>query len=308
MGGGGGGYTPPSLGSLQQKILEARELEESKLQQQINEFLRARLAEYNQRDVDAIRTRLDEIEEAIDVDFQRMLFGGSVAKHTYVDGLSDVDALAILDRESTQGLSAQDVLDQFHSDIDENLPRESGISEIKKGHLAVTVKYRDGSEIQVLPAVRVGDEVRIPDASGRGWKATNPERFRSALTDENRRLGMNLVPAIKLVKSLASDLPKQQRPTGYHIESLALDATKGYNGDDSVRALIDRILDRSSSRVLRPIADVTGQSRTVDEYLGGANSPERRLVGQAFGAIRRRLNATTSVTQWEAIFPQRSER
>jgi len=307
-GGGGGGYTPPRVTELQQKIQEARQEEEAKLRGQIDSFLRDELSKYNQRDAEEIRDRLDEISESVDIDFQRMLFGGSVAKHTYVDGLSDVDALAIMDRDNTQGVSAQDVLDQFYDDIDVNLPRERGIEDISKGRLAVTIEYSDGTEIQVLPAVRVGDEIRIPDASGSGWKATNPQAFRESLSAENGRLGKNLVPAIKLVKSLVSDLPKQQRPTGYHVESLALDAVRGFRGDSSVRGLIDRILDRASSRVLRPIADVTGQSRIVDEYLGSSNSAERRMISQAVGGIRRRLNATTSVSQWETIFSRRDKK
>ena len=308
MGGGGGGYTPPSVGGLQKKIEAAKAQEDEKFRQEVDRFLREQLIFYNQRDSTAIRARLNEISDSIDVDFQRMLFGGSVAKHTYVDGLSDVDALAIIDRDNTQGVSAQDVLDKFYTDICDNLPRDRGISEISKGHLAVTIKYSDDTEIQVLPAVRVNDEIRIPDATGRGWKATSPQNFRESLTAENQRLGMNLIPAIKLVKSLVSDLPRQQRPTGYHIESLAVDAVSGFNGDSSVRGLIDRILDRSSDRVLKPIADVTGQSRVVDEYLGQKNSPERRLVSQAIGAIRRRLNATTSISQWETILSRRGER
>ena len=305
MGGGGGGYTPPSSDSLQQKLQKAKEQENLSFQRDIDQFLREELATYNQRDAEEVRNRLDEISESIDIDFQRMLFGGSVAKHTYVDGLSDVDALAVLDRDKTQGLSAQDTLDRFYQDLEENLPRDRGIIEIKKGRLAVTIQYQDGTELQILPAVRNGDEVRIPKAGGQGWKATNPSAFRDQLTRENRRLSGNLVPSIKLVKSLVSDLPKQQRPTGYHVESLALDSVKEYNGDASVRSLVDRILDRSSTRVLKPIADVTGQSRTVDEYLGAAGSPDRRLVSQAIGGIRRRLNATTSVAQWRAIFSRR---
>ena len=307
MSGGGGGYRPPKMNELQQKIREARQQEEANLQQGINQFLRDELTSYNQRDADEIRERLEEVSSAVDIDLQRMLFGGSVAKHTYVDGLSDVDALAIIDRESTQGVSAQDVLEQFYSDIDTNLPRDRGVEEISKGRLAVTIKYTDGTEIQILPSIRVGDEIRIADATGHGWKATNPRAFRESLSEENRRLSRNLVPAIKLVKSLVSDLPEQQRPTGYHIESLSLDAVRGFNGDSSVRGLIDRILDRASARVLKPIADVTGQSRIVDEYLGSENSAERRLVAQAIGGIRRRLNATTSLNQWETNFSRRDE-
>ena len=304
MGGGGtGGYSPPRSDVLQRKVEQARAESRAKLDADVDRFLQRELAVYNDRDVNETRRRLDTIHETLgeEVEVDTMLFGGSVAKHTYVDGLSDVDALVVLDRDGTQGLSAQGVLDRFHEQLDLTLERE-GVESIDKGTLAVTIRYADGAEVQLLPAVREGRGVKIPDASGEGWKRTDPHAFQRELSRQNQRLNSALIPTIKLVKSLISDLPKQQRLSGYHLESLALDAVKGYRGPSTPKALLDRVLTHSESRVRTPIRDVTGQSRNADEYLGVRNSAQRKLVSQALGGIRRRLNAATSVAQWQAMF------
>ena len=306
-GGGGGGYSPPRAEILYKKIEKAREEERSRLEGEINQLLQRELSQFNDRDVQRTRERIDHIAEVLggEQEVDTLLFGGSVAKHTYVDGLSDVDALVVLDREGTQGVSAQGVLDNFFEDLNVRL-RRGGVEIIEKGNLAVTIRYTDGSEVQLLPAVRVGQALRIPDASGQGWNQTDPQRFRAQLTEHNQRLHNNLIPTVKLVKSLVSDLPEQQRPSGYHVESLALDAVRNYTESTTPKALLDRVLKHASERVLSPIRDVTGQSRNVDDYLGTPNSAERKLVSQALGGLRRRLNAATSIHQWRAMF-KRSE-
>ncbi len=308
MGGSGtGGYVPPKSDALHRKIEKAREDNRIKLEADVNRLLHRELVQYNDRDVSETQSRLESIKGALGegVEVDSLLFGGSVAKHTYVDGLSDVDALVVLDQQGTQGLSAQGVLDRLHDQLDDALDR-NGVHSIDKGRLAVTIHYRDGSEVQLLPAVREGQGIKIPDASGQGWKMTNPQAFQRELTRQNQRLNSGLIPTIKLVKSLVSDLPEQQRLTGYHIESLALDAANNYRGPSTPKALLDHVLGHAEARVRTPIRDVTGQSRNADDYLGARNSAQRRLVSQALGGIRRRLNAATSTGQWQAMF-DRSE-
>jgi hypothetical protein len=113
-------------------------------------------------------------------------------------------------------------------------------------------------------------------------------------------MGGSLVPTIKLVKGMVSDLPPQKQLKGYHIEALAVDAARDYAGPKTPRALLLHTLEHSSRRVLRPIGDVTGQSRIADGYLGPENSVQRRNVSQTLAGIKRRLEAATTVAQWRA--------
>ncbi len=303
MAGGGGGYIPPSSGRLQQKIEREREREKSRLDDDVAKFLQDLLTTFNDRDVDKTRKRLDDLQKRLGDknEIEQFLLGGSVAKHTYVDGLSDVDALVILDRSDLQGKTPQAVLTQFHRQLKDCLPRDE-VKSVSKGNMAVTVTYRDETEVQLLPALRTGNKVSIADASGKSWKETRQKAFQRQLTRENQKLNNSLVPAIKLMKSVVASLPKQQQVSGYHVESLALDAAKNYSGPKTPKAVLLHALDHASNRVLRPIKDATGQSRVADNYLGPRNSTQRRNVSQALAGVKRRLEAATTVGQWRALF------
>lgn len=50
------------------------------------------------------------------------------------------------------------------------------------------------------------------------------------------------------------------------------------------------------------IQDKTGQTRTVDAYLGKANSDKRKNISLVLTGLKRRLETATSVSQWSAIF------
>lgn len=303
MGGGGGGFIPSSSEALQSKIEAAREEERKKLDSSVNELLRGYLCQYNDRDTELTQDRLESLAGTIgdDINIESIMFGGSVAKHTYVDGLSDIDALVVLDRSNTQGLSSQEVISDLCEILKVQLSQKD-IDSIETGKLAVTINYSDGTELQLLPAVRVDGSVKVPSADGVGWNQTNPEKFQQELTQENKKLNGALIPSIKLVKSLVSDLPKQQQLSGYHIEALAIDAASSHKGDMTPKTLISHILDHASARVRKPIRDLTGQSNNVDDYLGDANSTQRKIASQALSGINRRLNAATSLAQWKAMF------
>ncbi len=306
MGGsGGGGFIPPTTQALQKKIEQAWKEEQKRLQGDVNRFLQDLLTQFNQRDPEAVKAKLEDIGKEIEAfgDIQTFLFGGSVAKHTYVDGLSDVDALAILDRAELKGESPKTIINTFYKILNDNLSRDK-VHSVEKGTLAVTVNYRDGTQLQLLPAVRSRDRIHIADATGKSWKETNPQAFQRKLTRSNERLNHSFVPAIKLMKSVVSDFPNQRQITGYHVESLAIQAAKGYQGPKTPKALLLHLLGHASSRVLKPIQDATGQSRIVDSYLGKANSNQRRNVSLALSAAKRRLEAATSLAQWRVFFEE----
>ena len=75
-------------------------------------YLQQLLTEFNDRDVEKIGTYLSEIEGALSnkADLERLLFGGSVAKHTHVEGLSDIDALVLLREDGATTQSASQVI------------------------------------------------------------------------------------------------------------------------------------------------------------------------------------------------------
>ena len=208
MGGTGGRYSGPASNDVLERINRAQEKERERLDGQVNDLIRELLERYNDRDTEKVSERLDQIRERLGevAELDTILFGGSVAKHTAVNGLSDVDALVILDRKRIGVDSPEALLDSFHRLLDRSLHRDD-VQDVRKGNLAVTVTYHDGQEIQLLPALRSRQTVRIATSDGKSWKDTKPREFQRALTETNRRMDRSLVPAIKLMKSIASDLP-----------------------------------------------------------------------------------------------------
>jgi hypothetical protein len=305
MGGGGGSdsrYPGPTDRAIEERIQQARAQEQQRLDFDVNNLLADILADFNGRDRALTTRRLDELTSILGdwVEVDKVLYGGSVAKHTEVDGISDVDALVILDRADLRGANAAQVREAFFNAISDGLPRGEAIA-VSQGRLAVTVRYRDGLEVQLLPAVRQGNTIAVPSGSGGSWSITEPRSFQSKLVSANEQLRGSLVPAIKLMKAAVSKLPEQQRLKSYHLEALAVEAAKNYGGATTPRAVLLRLLESASQRVLTPIRDRTGQSKTVDAYLGSKSSLERRNVAIGLDSLRRRLAAATTAGEWKSI-------
>lgn len=300
--GGGGSYSGSSEDVAAAREQVKRDLEAQQLAADLNQFLAEQLAGFNDRDHEAVAERLDEIEDALrglghDVD--RLLFGGSVAKHTYVDGLSDVDSLVFL-RDARPG-SPVEVIEGFADALRQSLPMRDVLS-IETGRMAVTVTYRDGTQVQLLPATERGDRTVIPSPDGTGWKAVRPHKFAEKLTETNRRNGGGVVPAIKLGKALIDTFPEAQRLSGYHVEALAVDAFKSYSGPPDRTSMLHHLLRHASEAVLRPTGDITGQTVHIDEHLGAAGSTGRRAISRSLKATETALTSARNRAQYERVF------
>jgi hypothetical protein len=230
-----------------------------------------------------------------------MIFGGSVGKHTYVDGLSDVDALVCLKDQDLAALTPAEVLSRFADAVRQRLPN----TPVRVGTLAVTVEFSDGHEIQLLPAIPVGTGYRIAASDGRQWSAIQPRVFADALTKANAARSGMLIPTIKLAKAINNSLPASQQLTGYHIESLALAAFPSYGGHNTPKAMLCHFFTRASELVAGPIADPTGQSPHVDDYLGPPGGAQRKAASAALARIAHKMRTADigrSPVQWEALF------
>ena len=291
MGGsGGGGFFTGSVGpdELSRRTREAQDAaEDSRFETQVSEILATELAQYNDRDSQGIRDVLqavkdelkDEIEGSVD-----LLFGGSIAKHTYVDGLSDVDALVLLSRADVAGKSPE----QMKKVLAKCLRARFGGEAVYVGELAVSLNIKD-KWIQLLPAIREGKGFKIAASDGRTWASIKPRDFARALTKANDKLNGKLVPTIKLAKAIIATLPERRRLTGYHSESMAINVFRDYTGPQTPKAMLRYFFEQAPSHVREPIRDTSGQSVHVDEYLGPANSLQRQIVADALARIARRI-------------------
>jgi hypothetical protein len=310
MGGGGGGggtfvnRSPAQLRDIVKKAEDDTVVAafEAKLADELGKLLGG----YNARDAKAAQTRLGEVKEALKDEIGGsfdQLFGGSVAKHTYVDGLSDVDTLLLIDDSELEGKSPRAALAKITKILKKKLGNSA---DIQHGRMAVTLDFRDGMIIQLLPALKdAGGRFQVPSSRTKGWSGINPLNFQKALKARNEQCGGKLVPTIKLAKAINGQLPESQRLSGYHMESLAIAAFRDYDGEKTTSAMLPAFFEKARSLVLKPIKDSTGQSVHVDGYLGTENSEKRQAASHVLGRIARRMrNATAggSVEQWGALF------
>jgi hypothetical protein len=304
MGGSGGGFFGGGKPEVAKRQLERASEQSTDALYSVTceELLGRLLVRFNDRDVKGIRARLAEIKSLLSDELDAQIdleFGGSVAKHTYVDGLSDVDALLFIENCSLAAKSPE----KARGVLAQKLRKHSGDS-VSEGSLAVSVSFPE-AEVQLVPAISCKGSVRISNEKGTDWAPIQPRVFSEQLSRANARAASKLVPVIKLAKAAIAGLPAQQQVSGYHVEATAMEVFKNYDGPARLREMVKHFFREASERVLRPMADPTRQSRYIDEYLGAAGSLERRIVADAFGRVTRRIanaDRNASLEEWNRLF------
>ncbi len=296
MGGSGGFSGYSSINARANLSSSTKNAQLSQRELEINEFLENLLKNFNNRDSETIQRHLREIERVLgkNIDgLDKILFGGSISKKTFIEGTSDVDALVFLDKSLYKNASPKELQNTFYQMLTKRFPN----TQIEKGTLAVTVKFSD-YEIQLLPAFRQNGKVQIADRTGNSWsKPIDTHAFTDRLTKTNKMNNNKVVPVIKIAKDLFSNLPKKYQLSGYHIEALAVDAFSSYTGRTTLYDMTKHLLNHSIKRVLYPMVDVTGQSGTIDADWGNQNSIQRQRVSYYIKDISKRFSEadTTSV-------------
>ena len=269
-----------------------------------NKYCERLLVQHKRRNTKAVMRHLKGLSDILRHEDNHVLqtkFGGSVRKGTYVTGLSDVDILLIVNQSSLKNQPPSKVIAYVWDTIKRRLPKNP----VRKGKLAVTVGYADKTEIQILPAIRTTDGFRIAELGSTKWSnVVHPERFAERLIKVNNAKGGRVVPVIKLAKAVADCfIPQEDRRfSGYHMETLAIDAFAAYQGELDPRAMLNRLFIYSTKAVLTPIKDSTGQSRYADEYLGPSNSGPRRRASTYFGQMRGKVDSCDTREAFDALF------
>lgn len=299
--GGGGLRSHRSPEELRRDV--EKSLRESELDAEINRLLNKELAIINGRDIELVNKRLDEIVEALGqdlIEIDRLLYGGSVAKHTYVDGLSDVDSLVILKESVLAEDTPKALREAIRDAIDRRLPKGE-VDKVDVG-FAVTLTYKDGNEIQLLPAVERRGQIAISDKEGTGWSFIRPKAFQEKLTAINGSQDGKVIPTIKLAKAIVDGFEPRDRPGGYHMEALAVAAFQNYSGPRNNRAMLTHFFESAADRIKQPIADVTGQTSQIDEVFGPANSPERQRLSARLTRVAARMKSpTATIEKWREL-------
>lgn len=304
MGGSGGGYfSRDPKGAMRELRASQKKARDDQYVTQCNNLLSSYLSDFNDRDQELISQHLREIKKALENELEGTIdlkYGGSVSKHTFINGLSDVDSLVMLDNCELSDLPPDSAKEYLLTRLKERFPK----TEITAGQLALTLKFRD-TEIQLLPAVSCRDHVKIADETGTKWANIRPKEFSTVLNQINQEKAGKVIPVIKLAKAIINTLPERHQISGYHAESLAVDLFREYRAELRTKEMLQHYFTEGAKRVLRPMKDRTGQSVHVDDSLGPESSLERRIVSDAFSRIARRMDnadAAGRLEDWKSLF------
>src|SRR4051812_8349577 len=170
MGGSGGTFSRHKPAEVAQRVRdEERRIDASEFETRLASRLGQLLGRYNDRDAGLARERLDQllgslapsIAEEVD-----LVMGGSVAKHTYVDGLSDIDSIVIFNDTPLEDRSPQKILARLVRDLTADLKPGAKLT---AGSIAVTIEYPDGMTLQLVPGLRDGEKLKVPAWKGNDW-------------------------------------------------------------------------------------------------------------------------------------------
>jgi hypothetical protein len=310
MGGSGGSSNWSSSSSsdkFNQLLRGASESTEgASYNSQVNSLIQNALKEFNARETEVTQRHLNVLKQAIEREIENsidLLFGGSIRKNTFINGLSDVDTLVLVNNTSLEKKSPQEVLEFFAQRIKQRLPN----TDVAVGKLAVTVQYSDGQEIQLLPAIRTKTGFKISNPDEDKWSnVVRPESFARKLTAVNQALSGRLMPTIKLFKSIIDKtIPKNLKISGYHAESMAIEAFKNYQGRATSKDMLLHFCRETTNLVKSPIQDKTGQSLHVDDYLGVENSQDRLRTSKFLERLTKQIESSDnlkSLIKWQEWF------
>lgn len=173
MGGGGGpsiGWPAGGGGSSPDDLLKraTQEAEKGNYDAQVSAYIQDLLGDYNNRDQEKIQQHLETITDSLTSEGIvncSLSFGGSIKRHTYIDGFSDIDVLAEINDSTLNDKTPSQFLEYFAQRLRDRLPNTN----VRVGKLAVTVTFSDGHEIQILPAITTSTGVRIAADKGNQW-------------------------------------------------------------------------------------------------------------------------------------------
>ncbi len=283
-GGGGGGRNTNAAARARTvtNVEEARIKEEQALQESLHRTRKPNDGEVREN----VQRVVDDLNEKTKLNATAVL-GGSASKGTYVEGISDHDAVVRIPTEAARGKGPREILALLAERIRDTHP---AATDVRIGRMAVTV-VENGRETQYVPAVRDGRYMRFPVPGEDRWgNACQPRKFVDKLNRANARLEGAVKEAIRAFRLVQDKhLPKDQHLDGYHVESVALLAFRNYEKGKPRTKMVEDMVRAAAGILRKPVRDGTGQSLHVDDKWGAANSPERQATSHALKGLADRM-------------------
>ena len=212
----------------------------------------------------------------------RIELAGSVEKNTFNEGISDIDLRAVTTNSALLDYSPKVakrlIMKQIRS-IDE-------VKNPRVGHQAVTL-IKGGHEYQIIPVIRHNGKTYIPSERGTYWKTVDIEAFNHSLHSLNRKTNGHFCEAVRFVKILSDRyVPKRNQLSGYHIESIAMEAIGNCSPTMGRTDMVEKILRYIPSRVKSYSWDITRETKAIDHDLGSNYSAERKDAAKRYHRLK----------------------
>ncbi len=240
-----------------------------------------------------LESTLSKCSSAISGTFPRSEynFSGSITKHTFLFGGSDIDVLVFVPPSNPSAPAVEVKL------LNEAV---SGICPRTLHEHYITLNPPGGVNIDLVPAFRsIEGNVHIPDPNAQAWIPIFPNLFAEDLDALDKRHYGALKPAIRLTKWLTKRFLTVPL-LGHHIELLMFISAYWLSPTKSPLELLSSFLNSSSHLVLTPLRDTSKQRTFVDDYLGEGDSPARRTCHRELKVARDFWNHT-----FKAVEPKR---
>lgn len=231
---------------------------------------------------------------------------GSYGRYSGIKGISDLDMLYILPSSKWDTYNKKGGQSQLLKDTKTAISTTYKESDIKVDRCVVTVKFSDGTHIDVQPVFEIEDkDYKYPDTYSEGsWKVTKPRKEMDAMVEFESNKNKNLRQLCKMARSW-------KNKEGVVMGGLLID-TLAYNFLNSTSDYDDRsyyYYDEMSRDFFKYLYD---QPKDQKEY-GALGSKQRvkvrksfrRKAKKAYDLACKAIAATSEKTQhnrWRDIY------
>lgn len=128
---------------------------------------------------------------------------GSYGRYSGIKGISDLDMLYIMPNSKWDNYNKSGGQLKLLQDTKKAIEETYSSSDIKVDRCVVTVKYSDGTHIDVQPVFEIEDQdYKYPDTYGDGsWKITKPRKEMDAMVEFEANKNRNLRRLCKMARS-----------------------------------------------------------------------------------------------------------
>ena len=240
---------------------------------------------------------------------------GSYARHTIIrpegDAKFDVDFFLVFDKEEYGESSLEELLQTVRGALDIIKIEDLAIEEIRMQSRSVAVVYKDGFQIDVVPAIQIEKDklYKIFDKKTLAAIDSNPKLHGEILTAANEATASNstkrLVPMIKILKHWKRKECDYMK--SFHLELLMIETLSSLTISSYSSAIAYFF---ANVDMQKPLIDPSNAENVIDAYLDDDNvrddlssliDAESKIAEKAL-ELEDNDDTEGAIAQWKEIF------